>query len=253
MPKVKLQKSVQVTLIIVAAVIILAVIGILYFRPNSDSNTIRVNGEATAKITPDLITISFNVETKGATSKAAEDANSEIVSKLKDNVVSLGFKESDLTTENYNIYPDYSYNGGKQTLIGYRATHSLKIELPSSQKDKVSSIIDAGTNAGAGISYINFELTPALQQQAKVTAIKDASDDARVKAEAIADGFNKKLGKLVSVSLDEFNYRPWNIYSSSDSSGGGVVGAAEAKSAVADITPSNQDVSAYVTAVYKLN
>jgi len=256
MPKVKLQKSVQITLIIVAAVIILAIMGILYFKPNSASNTIQVNGEATAKITPDLITISFNVETKGATSKIAEDANSEIVSKLKDNVVSLGFKESDLTTENYNIYPDYNYdyNKGTQTLIGYRATHTLKIELPSSQKDKVSSIIDAGTNAGAGISYINFELTPALQQQAKVTAIKDASDDARVKAEAIADGFNKKLGKLVSVSLDEFNYRPWNIYSSSDSSGGGgVVGAAEAKSAVADITPSNQDVSAYVTAVYKLN
>ena len=254
MPKIKLEKSVQITIIIVAAVILLVVIGIIYLKPTSTTDTFQVSGQATSKVSPVLITIYFSVDTKGATSKIAEDANSEIVSKLRDNVISLGFKESDLTTENYNIYPDYSYdyNKGTQTLIGYRATHTLKIELPSSQKDKVSSIIDAGTNAGAGISYINFELTPALQQQAKVTAIKDASDDARVKAEAIADGFNKKLGKLVSVSLDEFNYRPWNIYSSSDSSGGGV-GAAEAKSAVADITPSNQDVSAYVTAVYKLN
>ena len=252
MPKIKLEKSVQITIIIVAAVILLVVIGIIYLKPSSAENTFQVNGQATSKVSPDLITIYFNVDTKGATSKIAEDANSAIVSKLKDNVVSLGFKESDLTTENYNIYPDYSYdyNKGTQTLIGYRATHSLKIELPSGQKDEISSLIDAGTNAGARISYINFELSPALQQSAKTQAIKQASDDARVKAEALAAGFNKKLGKLVSVSLDQYNYYPWNIYTASDS--GMTSGGAEAKVAVATITPSNQEVSASVIAVYKL-
>jgi len=250
MLKIKLQKSVQITLIIAAAVIVLVIIGVIYFKSNSISNTFQVNGQATSKVSPDLITIYFNVDTKGTTSKAAEDANSEIVSKLKDNIIALGFKETDLTTENYNIYPDYDYSRTPMALIGYRATHSLKIELPSSQKDKVSSLIDAGTNAGAGISYINFELSPALQQTAKIQAIKDASDDARVKAEALADGFNKKLGKLVSVSLDQFNYYPWNIYASSDS--GMTSGGAEAKAAVTTITPSNQEVSASVTAVYKL-
>jgi len=253
MPKVKLQKSVQITIIIVAAVIVLTVIGIIYFKFNSTDNTFQVNGQATSKVSPDLITIYFNVDTKGTTSKEAGDANSAIVTKLTDNIIALGFKESDLTTENYNIYPEYSYSSGTQKITGYRATHSLKIELSSTQKDKISSLIDAGTSAGAGINYINFELSPALQQTAKTQAIKDASDDARTKAEALAAGFNKKLGRLVSVSLDQFNYRPWNIYTSSDSSGGGVVGAAEAKSAVASITPSNQDVSASVIAVYKLN
>jgi uncharacterized protein YggE len=249
MPKnmMKLHKSVQMTLIISVAVVILAVIGVAVYKYNSSSNTIKVNGQAIAKVSPDLISVYFSVETKGSTSKAAEDANTAIVSKLEDNIVALGFKESDLTTENYNIYPDYDYKAGKTT--GYRALHSLKIELLSSQKDKISDVIDAGTDAGAGISYINFELSPALQQTAKTAAIKNASDDAKVKAEAIAAGFSKQLGRLVSVSLDEFNYSPWPIYATSDSA----VGSAEsAKAAVRDITPSNQDVSAYVTAVYKL-
>ncbi len=249
MPKIKLQKSVQITLIIAASVIVLAVIGVIYFNSSSSTNTIQVNGQATTKVAPDLITVYFNVDTKGTTSKLAEDANSAIVSKLKDNVIALGFKESDLTTENYNIYPEYDYSNG-QRLTGYRATHSLKIEVSSQQKDKVSSLIDAGTNAGAGISYINFELSPALQQTAKTQAIKNASDDAKIKAQAIAEGFNKKLGRLVSVSLDNFNYYPWPIYTSSDS---GVSGAENAKTAVRDITPSNQEVSASVTAVYKLS
>ncbi len=247
----KMQKSVQITLIIVAAVIVLTVIGVIAFKPASSSNTIQVSGQATAKVAPDLISVYFNVDTKGTTSKAAEDANSEIVDKLTNNIVALGFKESDLTTDNYNIYPEYDYSKSPPTSTGYRATHSLRIELPSSQKDKVSDIIDAGTNAGAGISYINFELSPALQQSAKTAAIKNASDDARVKAEAVADGFNKKLGRLVSVSLDSYNYNPWPIFAARDM--GTTSSGAEAKTAVASITPSNQDVSAYVTAVYKLN
>ena len=246
---VKMQKSVQITLIIVAAVVVLTVAGFIIFKPSSSSNTIQINGQATAKVSPDLISVYFSVDTKGTTSKAAEDANSAIVEQLKNNIVALGFKESDLTTENYNIYPEYDYSKTPPTSTGYRATHSLKIEVSSSQKDKVSEIIDAGTNAGAGISYINFELSPSLQQSAKIAAIKNASDDARVKAEAIAEGFNKKLGRLVSVSLDSFNYYPWPIYASGDI---GTTSGAEAKSAVASITPSNQDVSASVTAVYKL-
>jgi len=246
---VKLNKSVQITLIIAVAVVILAVIGIIYFNSNSTANTIQVNGQASTKVSPDLISVYFNVDTKGSTSKLAEDANSAIVSKLKDNIIALGFKETDLTTDNYNIYPEYDYSNG-QRLTGYRATHSLRIEMSSEQKDKVSSVIDAGTNAGAGISYINFELSPSLQQSAKTQAIKNASDDAKVKAEAIASGFNKRLGRLVSVSLNEFNYSPWPIYASRDS---GATGAAEAKTAVSSITPSNQEVSAYVTAVYKLS
>src|SRR4030042_1918134 len=168
----RMQKSVQITLIVVVAVIILTIIGVIAFRSNSTSNTIQVSGQATAKVSPDLISVYFNVDTKGTTSKAAEDANSAIVDKLTDNIVALGFDESDLTTDNYNIYPEYDYSGGSQTFKGYRATHSLRIELPSSQKDKVSEIIDAGTNAGAGISYVNFELSPSIEQQAKTDAIK---------------------------------------------------------------------------------
>ncbi len=251
MAKFKLQKSVQITLIIAVAVIVLAIIGIIYFNSASGTNTIKVDGQAITKIAPDLISVYFNVDTKGTTSKEAEDANSLIVSKLTNSIVALGFKETDLKTENYNIYPEYDYSKTQMTLTGYRASHSLKMGLfVGEEKAKVSDIIDAGTNAGAGISYINFELSPALQQSAKTEAIKNASDDAKIKAEAIAQGFNKRLGRLVSVSLDNFDYRPWPIYASSQ---GGTVGAAEAKSAVASITPSDRDVSAYVTAVYKLS
>jgi uncharacterized protein len=247
---VKIEKSVQITIIIAVSVLILASAIIGFFVSSSLANTIKVDGQATSKISPDLITVYFNVETTGQTSQAASDANSLITNNLTNNIVALGFSKDELKTENFNIYPEYDYSNG-QKLIDYKATNSLKIELSIQNKDKVGSIIDAGTNAGAGISYINFELTPSLQQTAKAQAIGNASIDARTKAEALASGFNKKLGRLVSVSLDQFNYNPWPIYASSSVSSG-VAGNAQAKSASASITPSNQDVSADVTAVYKL-
>jgi hypothetical protein len=57
------------------------------------------------------------------------------------------------------------------------------------------------------------------------------------------------LGRLVSVSLDSFNYYPYRVYDSAET---GTPSAEGAKTAVAGITPTEQDVSAYVTAVYKL-
>jgi uncharacterized protein len=245
----KMDKSVQITLIIVGAVLFLAIAGIILFQSNSAGNSITVQGEATTKVAPDLITVYFNVETTGTTSKEASDANSVISNLLTNNIVALGFAKEDLKTQSFNIYPEYNYNSGGQKLIGYKASNSLKIEISIADKDKLGNVIDAGTNAGAGISYINFELTPLLQQQTKADAIKTASADARVKAESLAQGFNKKLGRLVSVSLNQFNYTPWPIYASS---GMGVSESADAKLAATNINPSEQEVSAYVTAIYKI-
>lgn len=248
--KIKLHKSVQITLIIVGAILILAFAGIFFYKIFfSTQNTISVSGQGIEKVTPDLISVYFNVDTKGATSKEADDANSAIVSKLKSYITALGFDKDEIKTENFNIYPEYNYETNKIT--GYRATHSLRIEFSTDEQDKISSVIDAGANAGAGISYINFELSPKLEQQYKAIAIQTASEDARIKAEAVAIGFNKNLGRLVSVSLDSFNYYPMRVYDSAEA--GTTASAESAKEAVTSITPSEREVTAYVTAVYRLN
>ena len=247
----KLKSSVQITLIIVAGIIVLTLISIFTLTSvfSSSKDSLQVNGQSTIKATPDLITLSYNVETKGKTSKEAEDLNSDIVNDLIYQVVRLGFEREELKTENFNIYPEYDWQSGEQKLIGYKATHSLKIELTLDKMSKAGELIDAGTNAGAGISYINFELSPELEQEYKSNSIKLAAQDAKIKAEAIAEGFDKKVGKLVSVSLSEGNYySPWRMYDSVEAGGSVTI----AKEAVANVQPSEKEITAYVSAVYKL-
>ena len=247
----KLRSSVQITLIIVAGIILLTLISILTIKSfvSSSKDSLQVNGQSTIKVTPDLITLSYNVETKGNTSKEAEDSNTDIVNDLIYRVIQLGFDKTDLKTENFNIYPEYDWQSGEQKLLGYKAVHSLKIELTVDEMSKAGELIDAGTNAGTGISYINFELSPELEQEYKSKSIKLAAQDAKIKAEAIAEGFDKKVGKLVSVSLSEGNYySPWRMYDSMEAGGS----VAMAKEAVANIQPSEKEITAYVSAVYKL-
>lgn len=126
----------------------------------------------------------------------------------------------------------------------------MKIELPTNNSEKIGQVIDAGVNAGAGISYINFELSQELQNQYKAQAMQLATEDAQTKAQAIATGLDKKLGRLVSVSTSDFGYSPWNLYTAK-----GVSieeDAGEAQTATTSITPSEQTIYGQVSVVFKL-
>lgn len=239
------------TLIISATIILVIVILVLAFKNPFSKNTINVEGTATIDAMPNLIGIYFNVETTGDTSAEANAANSEIVEQLRYSLESyLDIDEKKITTQSYNIYQEYDYVNGKRIPKGYKATHSIKVELDTENTSKIGLVIDWGVDSGAAINYINFELTPELQNQYKAESMKLAAQDATTKAEAIALGLNKKLGRLISVSTSDFYYSPWNVYSAK---GLGIEeDAAEAQTATTNIQPGEQEISSRVTAVFKL-
>ncbi len=239
-----------VTSIIAGSVILIALLALLVIYPavSVSQNTMTVQGTSTVKVLPDRVSVYFNIQTKGSTSSEANSANSEVYNKLQNSLVALGFNESQIGTQSYNIYPNYDYSSSTRKQNGYIATRSVKITLSANDTSKLASIIDSGVNAGAGISSIDFELSTALQNQYKAQAIEAASKDAKAKADAVAAGFGKATGRLVSVSVDNYNYYPWPLYSGS----GTVAEASTAKAATANIVPTEQDVTATVSAIYKL-
>ncbi|MBU3906924.1 MAG: SIMPL domain-containing protein [Nanoarchaeota archaeon] len=244
-----MEKSVQITLIVAVAVIIVVLLAIGNLPQTNQSNTVIGNGESRVKVIPDLVKVYFNVETKGATSHEAKDKNAEIVDELKTSLIQQGFENKDIQTTGLQIYPDYNWANGVQSLNGYRATHSIVVQLSTDKADRIGNVIDAGVDAGAGISYINFELSQEKQNQYKAEAIKLASQDARIKAEAMAEGAGKKLGRLVSISDSNFDYYPWRLYEAQ----AGSMDVSEAKTAATNIQPGEQEIYSRVTATFKLS
>ena len=240
----KMESSVKITLIIVSAVLLLAVLGISVYFYSNPQQTIKTEGVSEIRVIPDRVVFYFSVITESKEAKDAKDKNAEIVEKIINNLVSAGFEKKNLVTESFSIYPKYTWEDGKQKMVGYEAAHSLKLEFSAEEIDKVSSAIDITVNAGASISYINFELSSEKQNQYKAEALKKATEDARTKAEAIASGIGKKIMRVVSTETSDFNYYPWRLYEGSD--------ATMAKEATTNIQPGEQTISARVTVVYAL-
>ncbi len=244
--------SVKITAIIAGTVILIAFIGLYLlqgFMPTG-KDTISAQGYSSLNVNPDLVTIHFNVETNGTTAKEAKDANSKIIEKLNSDLIALGLNKEEIQTSGFNIYEDIVWEKDKTVSRGYKASHQIEVVLNTSETGMISSVIDVGVDSGALLSWIDFELSPKLQSEYKAQALKEAGEDAKLQAGAIAEGVGKRLGDLVSVSTSDFYYSPWNVYSSR---GGEIaMDVAEAKMAVTNIVPGSQDVSARVTVVYKI-
>jgi uncharacterized protein len=249
-----MEKSVKITWIISIAVLVaisLVVFGFFKMVNPVSGQVISVDGSSTIKVTPDLVTIHFNIETNGSDAKIAKDANAIILDALVTSMIKLGFDREDIKTESLNIYPWTEWDGRKSVDKGYKASHQVTIVLNTSDASLVGDVIDAGVDAGALLSYINFELSDAKQSEYKALALKQAGEDARLKAVSIASGLGLKVGsKPVSVSTSNYYYSPWNAYRSSGVATDMVV--SEAKLAVENIVPGEQTVSGNIQVTYKI-
>ncbi len=243
-----MDKSVQITLIIVGAFVVLALIGISLFLGIVPTNTVTGNGEATVEVVPDLVVLYFNVETKADTASETKDENAEIVEEIITALLKERFDRDEIVTQSFSVNPEYDWSNKNREIIGYVAMHRLKVELSTEEVEKIGETIDAAVDAGASISYINFELSQELQNEYKAEALKLAAEDAKIKAESIAEGLDKRLGRIVSTKDSSFNYYPWRLYEVA----GGMPSVEDAKQATTDIQPGEQEITARVSVIYKL-
>jgi len=244
-----MDKSVIITFIIVVGVLILGIVGFTTFNSilNPLENKISVTGQSTIKVMPDLVAIYFDSTAKASTSSEATEKNAEIVENLRTALIKKGFENKEIQTLNFNVYEDFDYTSYGRKSKGFVATQTIRIVMSTEDSSEIGEVIDAGIEAGVPISYINFELSQELENKYKSESMKNAAEDARIKAESVAEGLNKKVGSLVSVSVNEFGYYPWRAYDN-------VAGASseEMKSATTNIQPSEQEISSSVTAVFRI-
>lgn len=244
-----MKTSVQITLIIVAAVLLIAIgISAIYLE-SRPGTTVNVNGAAEIKAVPDLVSIYFSIDTTASDAKTAKDKNAEIYDAVQTALIKTGLESKDIETEGFSINPEYDWTTGSQKIKDYIAAYSIRVQISTADTGKIGDILDAGVNAGALVNYINFELSLDKQNQYKAQALEQATQDARIKAESIANGLGKQVGSIVSVSDSSFNYNPWPIYANSAA---GAPGLQEAKAATTNIQPGEQTIDAGVSIMYKL-
>ncbi len=233
------------SLIWIIGVIALMLVGYFFYISGPEIST-SGNSEITAK--PDMISVYITSQARDNSSSLAQQKVIDISDKFVVELTRLGISEEDIELSNYNVYEDFDWSLSERKSIGFVASQSITVKLEDF--NKTSSIIKVATTAGALVSGINYELSIAKQNEYKAQALKEAGKDAKVKAISLADGFDRKLGRLVSVESQDFNYYPYPLYAKAD-----VMSVSEnagAETAVRSISPSDLTVSASVSATYTM-
>ena len=169
---------------------------------SSSSNVdqgIMVSGVGTVTAKPDTAVLSLGVSTLANTAIQSRDQAASAMSKLLDSLKANGVDEKDIATTQFSLSPEYNYSGTTPRLTGYRVTNFVSAKVRN--VDHAADTLDAAVNAVGDdlqIGGITFTVDDpsALTTQARAAAMNDA----RSKAQQLADEGGVTLGKPISIT-----------------------------------------------------
>jgi uncharacterized protein YggE len=174
---------------------------------SAPEHTISVSGSGQATGTPDVAYVELGVNvTNPDVGQAITEAN-QTMNDVRQALLDAGVPEENLQTSTFNVsaeQPPTPPDSTQQPEPTYRVVNILRVKVE--QIDTVSDVIDAGLNAGANNVYnLSFDIADptALQEQARTAAIEDA----RNRAQQLADGLGVQVGAPVQVS-ESFGGQP---------------------------------------------
>ena len=196
-----------------------------YIGKNPDiQRTISIMGEGKVTAIPDIALVSLGLTTEKKSVSDAQSENSKTINSLIEKLKVLGIAKEDITTTNYSIYPAYDWTNGKQILRGYTVSQDVQVKIR--QTDKVDDVLkiagDLNLNQIGGLTF-TIDNPETYKQQARIKALENAKE----KADALAEVMGVKLGKVISFSESGGNVpAPYPIYAKSEAMGIGGGGPA---------------------------
>jgi uncharacterized protein YggE len=201
--------------------------------------TVVTSGQGETKITPDRARLEVSVQTRAATAAEAGAQNARKQQSVLDALRKVGFTSEQLSTVNYNLFPEMQYdrNGQSPRVIAYNATNTVRVEIRD--VGMIGKAIDASLEAGANmISSLAFYSSNT--DSARRSALASAVARARSDADAIAAAAGGSIGALMEISTNDF--APPVIYNRANMAGD----MAQKMSPATPIEPGEQTVTAVV-------
>jgi uncharacterized protein len=166
---------------------------------------IAVGARGEFRVAPDRATIQISVQTRAPTAAAAATENALKQKAIFDALHALGLESDQLSTVNYNVFPEQRYEPNKEpVVIGYNVTNTLLVDVK--KLSQVGPVIDAALSKGANM-ITSLQFYASNTEDARRTAIATAVRKARLDAEAAAAAAGGSVGALLEVSIGAY-YAP---------------------------------------------
>jgi len=170
---------------------------------------IYVRGEGVVLVEPDQAYVSLGVTTEAPSAEEAQIKNANTMRNILAALGELGIKDDAVETSYFNVYPVYRYDQDRgNQLVGYRVSNNVSVSL--ADLSLVGEAIDTAIRAGAtNVNSVSFTLAdkePWLKE-AMVLAVEDA----RQKAELLANAAGVKLGPVMAIRDPNTQFQPYSV------------------------------------------
>ena len=162
--------------------------------------TLNVTGSGTVYLDADIAYASLGVSYTGADLSVIQQQANETIEAVCKAMEEAGLDAKNISTDSINIYPMYDYSENEDKLTGYRIDERLSIRTENI--DALGAYIDAAFAAGAN-TFDSITFSVKDDSQAKKDALKKAVQDAREKAEVIAEASGEEIDGVATISESE--------------------------------------------------
>lgn len=165
-------------------------------EPAGPALTVTGNGEV--RVTPDRAVLHFGVVAESSEAGQAQEKVNRAATRALEALERLGIAKERVRTEALRLHPVFAgRNAGEPHISGYRASHTLRVELDA--PERAGEVVDAVTKSGANqLQSLEFGLQDAGGPQRE--ALQKAAADGRAKAEALADALGLRLAGLLRAT-----------------------------------------------------
>ena len=161
---------------------------------------ISVTGSGTVSVTPDVAIINLGVEVSRPTVARARAEAADAMEAIRESLADNGVEDRDIATQFFNIFPQFDFREeGPPTITGFTVSNQVQIKVR--EIDDVSDVLDDAIAAGGDAVRVNgISFTVDEPEQHFAEARRLAMEDARTRAEELAELADVRLGDVRSVS-----------------------------------------------------
>jgi uncharacterized protein YggE len=153
-------------------------------------------GEGVVKQAPDRAWVTIGAESHARTAQEAQRANTDAMTAVIDRIKTAGIAADAIQTSGYNLQPEFDYVNGKQSLRGYAARNQVQVRVDTlARTGEIMTAVVA--NGATTVSGVRFDLKDreGAERQALALAVRDA----RRRADALAEGANVTIARVIRI------------------------------------------------------
>ena len=158
---------------------------------SDESDSITATGVGSVESVPNEAQLSFGVETRRPTAKAAVAANAEEMRRVINALRQAGARE--IATQWVSVYPVAAGETG--AIDGYSASNSVSAVV---DVDDAAALIDAGAEAGAN-QISGPSMSSSNAEELYRRALAKAVGEARERAQVLAKASGRSLGEISTI------------------------------------------------------